>query len=238
MATEQDSFLAMIETKIAALQALAESYRAALSVGALGQLAELDLPAPTPATGEGISQNRGASVDLPVGVFRDKSIPDAIKLFLAAQRRKQTGKEITAGLRAGGLVSTASRFEATVYGSLHRLKTAGVVLRFKEGWDLAESYPENLRARIANGARVSKPNAKVKKKTRRRRGKKSSGAGLESKIEELFQRSKGRTFSSVEIGERFKVDRRVATLSLARMDKRNKATKQSDGRYGSYAEAD
>ena len=36
MATEQDGFLAMIEAKIAALQVLAESYRAAISVRRAG----------------------------------------------------------------------------------------------------------------------------------------------------------------------------------------------------------
>ena len=55
MAT-QDGFLAMIEAKIAALQALAESYRTALSVGALGQLAELDQSVPSPAISGGTNQ--------------------------------------------------------------------------------------------------------------------------------------------------------------------------------------
>ena len=116
---DQDNFLAMINAKLAALQALAESYQAALSIGALGP----------------------GSVDLPVGVFRDKSIPEAIKLYLKAARRKQTVKKIAAGLAEHGLVSTSKSFETTVTGSLHRLKEAGVVLRFKDGWDLAESYP-------------------------------------------------------------------------------------------------
>ena len=75
MATEeQDSFLAMIEAKIAALQALAESYRTALSVGALGQLVEMDQSVPSPAISGGTHQNGAAPADLPVGVFRDKSI--------------------------------------------------------------------------------------------------------------------------------------------------------------------
>lgn len=53
MATEKpgtaDGFLAMIEAKIAALQTLAASYRAAVSVGALGPAGDVDLSGLTAA---------------------------------------------------------------------------------------------------------------------------------------------------------------------------------------------
>ena len=236
MATEQDGFLAMLEAKITALQVLAESYRAALAVGALGQLAELDLPAPT--MGGSTNQNGAASVDLPVGVFRDKSIPDALKLFLAAQRRKQTGREIAAGLLAGGLVSTSKRFEATVHGVLHRLKVAGVVLRFKEGWDLAESYPEHLRNRIVNSARTSKPKPKPKKTVKRRRAKtaksarKRSGGGFDERLLEYMQsRPTGETPSRESISLALHSDVRVVTMGLGRLAKKGTVTKHQDGQY-------
>ena len=184
MATEkpdQDSFLAMINAKIAALQSLAESYRAALSVGALGQTGDLDLPVLTPAMAGSSRQAGGSgSVDLPVGVFRDKSIPEAIKMYLKACRRKQTGKEIAAGLKEHGLHSTSKSFETTVTGSLHRLKEAGVVLRFKEGWDLAESYPDHLRARIGKDASASsKPKPKKKRRRSKAKSKSKPQGGLD-----------------------------------------------------------
>lgn len=151
MATEepkQDQFLTMVDAKIEALQALAESYRAALSVGAFGhQAVNLDQPALTTTIGEPATYEHVA--DLPVGVLRDKSTPDAIKLYLKAGRRKQTGKEIAEGLKERGFHSTSKDFGSIVHASLHRLKKVGVVLRFKEGWDLAESYPEHLRAKMA-----------------------------------------------------------------------------------------
>ena len=248
MATEQDGFLAMIEAKIAALQVLAESYRAAISVGALGQAAGPDSPAPAAVVGVPDAHQNGATpVDLPVGVFRDKSIPDAIKLFLAAQRRKQTAKEITAGLLAGGLVSTSIRFDASVATGLHRLKAAGVVLRFQDGWDLTESYPEHLRSRIANSARTSKPKPKPKKTVKRRRAKtaksarKRSGGGFDERLLEYMQsRPTGETPSRESISLALHVDVRVVTMGLGRLAKKGAVTKHQDGQYsavGGEAEA-
>ena len=40
--------------------------------------------------------------------------------------------------------TTAANWEATVTGALHRLKAAGAVLRFKDGWGLADHYPDSL----------------------------------------------------------------------------------------------
>ena len=239
MATEQDGFLAMIEAKITALQVLAESYRAAISVGALGQAAGPDSPAPAAVVGvPDAHQNGTTPVDLPVGVFRDKSIPDAIKLFLAAQRRKQTAKEITAGLLAGGLVSTSIRFDTSVATGLHRLKAAGVVLRFQDGWDLAESYPEPLRSRIANSARTSKPKPKPKKTVKRRRGRpqsphgKRSGGGFDERLLEYMQsRPIGKTPSRESISLALHSDVRVVTMGLGRLAKKGTVTKHQDGQY-------
>ena len=247
MATEeQDGFLAMIEAKIAALQVLAESYRVAISVGALGPAAGPDSPAPAAVVGVPDAHQNGATpVDLPVGVFRGKSIPDAIKLFLAAQRRKQTAKEITAGLLAGGLVSTSLRFDTTVTTGLHRLKAAGVVLRFQDGWDLAESYPEQLRSRIVNSARTSKP--KPKKTVKRRRTKtaksarKRSGVGFDERLLEYMQsRPTGETPSPESISLALHADVRVVKMGLGRLAKKGAVTKHQDGQYsavGGDAEA-
>ena len=229
---EQDTFLVMIDAKIAALQALVESYRAALSVGALGQPGDTDLPTLTPGAGVSARQGGFGPVDLPIGVFRDKSIPEAIKMYLAAGRRKQTAKEIAAGLKEGGLVSTSKDFERTVTGTLHRLK-GGVVLWFKDGWDLAESYPDHLRTRIGN--ENGKPKAKPKKKTRRRRPKrKAKGPGLDSRIESVLTGNTTLTFTPDAIANKIGVDVRVVRLALGRLVKKNKATKLKSGDYAVY----
>jgi hypothetical protein len=59
------------------------------------------------------------------------------------------------GLLRGGLASTSKNLESTVATALGRLRDEGIVLRFPDGWDLAESYPESLRNRL-NGKSASK----------------------------------------------------------------------------------
>jgi hypothetical protein len=146
---EKDAFLAAVEARIAAWTAVADSYRAALA---------LDRPlggesAPVPSLGT----TQVAGYDLPVGVFRDKTIKEAIVIYLEAGRRKQTNKEIAIGLQKGGIATTAANFEATVATALGRLKDEGTILRFPDGWDLAASYPESLRGRLQKEGKPRKP---------------------------------------------------------------------------------
>src|SRR5688572_22903 len=127
-----DAFLAAIEAKIAAWKAVADSYRAAVALdGALTEPSILASQGRAPAS---------APMDLPVGVFRDKGLKEAITIFLGAARRKQTNKEIAIGLQKGGIATTSTNFEATIATALGRMKDEGTVLRFPDGWDLAASY--------------------------------------------------------------------------------------------------
>ena len=174
MASEKpttDGFLAAIEAKIAAWTAVAASYRAAVSLdGPLGDPGTV-VSGVLSAAGAANVQLRGHG-DLPVGVFRDKSLKEAIPIYLGAGRRKQTNREIATGLQAGGFPTTAENFEATVATALYRLKNDGTILRFPDGWDLASSYPDNLRGRLEKDA----------KPTRRSRGRKrSNGSRSQSK---------------------------------------------------------
>jgi hypothetical protein len=139
----------MLEAKIGALQTLREGYLKAHALGALGQPG--DAPVNLGLTG-GFQPSASANsmpVELPTGAFLNMSIPEAIRLFLSAIKRKQTAREIAVALKDGGMESMAANWETTVTGALHRLKTAGAVLRFKDGWGLADHYPESLRARLA-----------------------------------------------------------------------------------------
>jgi hypothetical protein len=156
---ERDPVLAAMEAKAAAWKAAADSYRAAATLdGPLGE--------PSGIIGSGgIHIGGAARVDLPVGIFRDKTLKDAIAIYLEAGRRKQTNKEISEGLKAGGFPSTAGNFESTVATALYRLKNDGVVLRFPDGWDVASSYPDGLRNRLQKDTAPKK--AKRAKKTRR-----------------------------------------------------------------------
>jgi hypothetical protein len=148
---ERDPFLTAVEAKIAAWTAVRDSYLAAKGLDGS------DLP----VTG----LTSGRPTDLPVGVFRGKGVKEAIVIYLEATKRKQTNKEIAAGLAKGGIATTAANFESTVATALLRLKNDGVVLRFPDGWDLAGSYPESLRARLAKGEdRASRPTKKTKRR--------------------------------------------------------------------------
>ena len=73
----------------------------------------------------------------------------AIELYLQSVRNKQTPQEIAEGLRAGGLESSAKDFGPTLRSTLHTLKKKGDLLRFKDGWDLADAHSTALRNRLA-----------------------------------------------------------------------------------------
>lgn len=126
--------LADMEAKRAALDAAITALRTALTLGALGQPGDAEAAAlMTPGGAGGLG---GSPVELPHGALLGKSLPAAIKLYLSAVKRKQTVREITTALREGGVESTSSNFENIVTGALHRLRGAGDVLRFKDGWAL------------------------------------------------------------------------------------------------------
>lgn len=140
--------LAVLEARRAAIDAAIGSIRAAMAIGALGTVGDIDLAATLPAAGTFNGRPFGP-VDLPQGALLGMSIPAAIKTYLSAARRKQTTREITTALKENGVETTSRSFENTVTTALHRLKAAGDVLKFNDGWALAELYPENLRSRIA-----------------------------------------------------------------------------------------
>lgn len=169
---EQDSVLAAMEAKAAAWRAAADSYRAAIAI---------DGPLETKVglTGVGAKGQVGhlqahTAADLPVGVFRDKSIKEAIAIYLAAGHRKQTNKEIAIGLQKGGIATMSANFEATVGTALHRMKDEGTILRFPDGWDLASSYPDSLRGRLEKDA---KPRRKAGSGRTANRGKAKASSG-------------------------------------------------------------
>src|SRR5258706_11789877 len=92
--TGSDTFLASIDAQIGALQALRDAYLKAKSFGAFGQPGEVTvnmLPLSGPSYGGGQSDS---PIELPVGAFLNMSIPEAIKLYLSAIKRKQTAREI------------------------------------------------------------------------------------------------------------------------------------------------
>ena len=81
---ERDGYEAALESKIAAWQAALDAYRTARAAD--GSLGEVNM-----GSGSQPSVPRGVtfgSFDLPVGALRTKSVPDAIRLYLSAGRKK------------------------------------------------------------------------------------------------------------------------------------------------------
>jgi hypothetical protein len=171
MATENldvvSTFTAVVEAKIRALQAVLESVKSAVAVGAFGGAEGIDLSAATPSLSSG---DLGQPIDLPEGAFNGKSLPACVKLYLSSAKRKKTLKEIATALRDGGVESTSGNFENVVNGALVRLRKAGEVLRFKDGFGLTEWYPANMRTVTP----PAKPGAKGKKKGKKAKTKASS----------------------------------------------------------------
>lgn len=177
----RDPFLAAIEAKIAAWKAVADTYKAAvagdsplvLDAATVAQISAARPLTPLPAK----------PTELPVGVFRDKTIKDAIVVYLTAVQRKQTNKQIADGLRAGGIATTSKNFEPTVGTALHRLKKDGIILRFNDGWDLAASYPDSLRGRLEKDRKPrtrkakAEPTMTIKVKKRKPKESASENAG-------------------------------------------------------------
>lgn len=161
MANESPNPLfAYVEARIAAWQAVLASLKAALSLDPSGKAGEgIDLSS-IAVSGNG--SDIGQPIDLPDGAFFGKSIPACVKLYLSAARRKKTSKEITAALKDGGVESTGN-FDSVVTTALNRLRNAGEVLKFKDGWGLSEWYPANMRASSTVGKQPAKPKKKGKK---------------------------------------------------------------------------
>jgi hypothetical protein len=167
--TDFDGMLANIDARITALMRVRESLVAAAAVGALGQVGDFDPGAPPTGAGQppsAASQPSAGPVELPTGVFRGKGLADAVRLYLSIAKRKQSFKDIKAALMEGGVATTSMFFDQTLNGTLHRLRRNGELLQFPEGWDLADSYPESFRQRLAQSSEPKK----------KRRAKKKAGS--------------------------------------------------------------
>jgi hypothetical protein len=136
-------FINQIKAQISALQGVLASVEQASAVGALRPVEGIDLS--SQASTGGRSDGLGLPIDLPQGAFMGKSVPACIELYLSAVRKKKTNKEIVDALREGGVESN-SKLDNTVNAALFKLKSNGVVLRFKDGWGLSSWYPAHIRA--------------------------------------------------------------------------------------------
>jgi hypothetical protein len=164
------AMLADARAKRAALDALIVGLETAIASGALG-------PAVEGVITSGISPvptQLGKPIDLPAGAFNGKSLLEAIKLYLEAARQRKTKKEIVAALREGGVVSTSDNFEGVVQASLQRLKSLGQLLKFGDGWGLAEWSPASFRSTGKNPSKPVKAAKPARKKGKPKAAKEAS----------------------------------------------------------------
>ncbi len=229
--TDYAAILADMEAKYTALGNAIASLRVAVAAGALGVLGEISGAPPV-----GVQPLSG-SISLPRGAFLGKTVTEAIKLYLSALRKKQTNKEIAQALKDGGLESTGN-FDNLVTSGLFRLKQDGTVLRFDDGWGLAEWYPESFRNRVAQekpknsekkGSKKPARKAKAPEAKTSSKVPKAKAGGLEQQIEAILRSEPSRVFLSRGIAETLGVNSGAVSLSLGRMATKRKAEKRQNG---------
>jgi hypothetical protein len=229
-----------VEARIAAWQAVLASLKAALSLDPSGKAGEgIDLSSIAGAGNGEIGQ----PIDLPDGAFFGKSVPACVKLYLSAARKKKTSKEITAALREGGVESTSGNFENIVTTALNRLRIAGEVLKFKDGWGLSEWYPANMRTSGSAGKRVPKGKKKSKKGKVKRATSTASAATIR-KVTEIrkpedkpeprilaFFKGNHREVAASEVATALGLKIQTAHLVLAKLAHQKKIEKLSSGHF-------
>lgn len=226
---DPSAMLAAVEAKIAALQALSTSLRAAISIGALGPITDISAIAANGALETG-------PIDLPTNPFIGMSVPAAIKLYLSAARKKQTIKQIAVALKEGGMETTSSSFENIVTGALNRLKTAGQVLRFKDGWALAELYPEHIRSHITKDVKKKSPKRKGKGRKSKDKTQPDVAAlpkeeGKQEKLIKLLSSKAGAEFSAQDLASSLGAKIQIVNLLLGKLVAKKKIEKTATGKY-------
>jgi hypothetical protein len=245
MASEKQetvSFRASIEARIARWQAVLDALALAQELDG----AELGaVPTPT------VSADLGHPIDLPKGAFYGKSVPVCVELYLSAGKVKRTNKEIAAALKKGGVESNAKDFDTVVNGALFGLKKAGKVLRFDDGWGLAEWYPAHIRAVTPVAGNGSKK--KTPKKGKGKLARKSTAAkpAVEptvkaaakppsrpavkpsERIAELLHSNPGMEYGLDTIAQTLGMGTKFIRLTLGKLVKAGKAEKTPEDMYRS-----
>lgn len=185
------------------------------------------------------SSTSGTPVELPSGALVGKSLPDAIKLYLEAVKKKQIKEQIMTALKEGGFESTAADFSKAVSTALHRLKKSGEVLHFPGGgWALESLFPEAFRARLSEHvAKVTKKKGRSGKKRARSKSspskaKKADSAapekptgprlaeapkGVQQQAREIILASPTRAFQVAELSKLMDTKSSTVALVLGKM---------------------
>lgn len=215
------AIIADLEAKRLAIETAIASLRTVASFGTLTPAdgATVNTTMPFAASGVG---------EVPDGAFHGKTMPDAIRLYLELMRKKQTAREISDGLRKGGMESTSKWFDKIVYATLDRLKKAKEVVKIGSEWGLPQWYPALMRAGISDNGTAQK--AKAKKPVRKLKVAKLE-EGPSSKIR-LFLKENPGLHTPAEIKSISGIgDAKVAMMLLGQLAKKGEVEKTSDGKY-------
>jgi hypothetical protein len=229
-AMDYAKMLSDARAKRAALDGLIASLEAAWAAGAVGQG-----QGPAPSMNGPLAGPRGGGLpsDLPKGALLGKSLAEAIRLYLGVTKTKQSVREIAKALKEEGVESTSDNFESVVAASLNG-KKGTVFLRFKDGWSLADLYP-NFRSGTTQErvqkTRKRKGKRKVAKEEKEDQIQRFPRFGLETQIFNLLKKEPTRIFSSGDVTQELEANSSGVSLALGRMAGKGKIEKVSHGKY-------
>jgi hypothetical protein len=174
--------------------------------------------------GQGVS----AASELPKGALLNKSIPEAIKLYLKSVAAKRTTREITEALQAHGVESLSSNFSGIVFTALKRLKKSREVLQFEEGWGLKAKAK-------AKKAKSPKPGPEQKTESVKPEPEAKPDGVAQEGVEQRLEKFVNTLLSSREGGEiasALKIKPQTAGLLLSKLAHKGRIKKFEDGKYG------
>lgn len=240
MATEKIDYVALLselEAKKAALEVSIASIRSALALGVLGQAVEGVEVAQAGTAGI----ENGVPMDLPRGALHGKSIPQAIKLYLSAVKKRQTNKQITDALKEHGVASTG-KLEQVVTGSLNRMR-GKEVLRFDDGWGLTSWYPDTFRSKITEGSSKVAKTGKAKRKSKKQSAAAPTPAksepvktvGTQERILQLLRSKPNTEFSSQDVTNQLSLRPQTAPFVLGKLEYKKLIEKTASGKFRALA---
>lgn len=238
------AILADLEAKKAVLEGTIASVRAALAAGALGASAGEMVHGGDSASTTPVNQVPFDG-DIPSGMFRDKSIPEAAKMYLAMTNRKQTTKEIAKALEEGGMHTTSDNFADTVNAGLFRAsRKFGEIVRVKGQWGLATWYKMRIGPQVKPAKKGKMVKGKAKRKVKLPKASKPSAnkgspktisdqPGAQAQIEAHYVANPGGEFSTGDLAKALGITVGAANLICAKLTHRGKMEKTAAGKYRS-----
>jgi hypothetical protein len=256
--SDPDLFLAMIDTRVAALQHLRASYLAAKAAGAIGESSHV-LPA---LTGPSLPTHE---TGVPAGARGDRpeTISSEVERLLIETPKPMKVRDIAAALRRtrGGQATTKTpaKMSGTINSILHRLKHRGRAVRWPEGWlprrtapspsiapgeaadslsspGLSTPAPDTQASPVTTTTRSMRQRRSLPRRSPRRAPKTTEPTpdhqpgGLAWRIESLLK-SHGQPVAARYVAEATGEPLNVVGLALGRMVRQQRVEKQADGHF-------